>query len=72
MCSSDLIGSTERAFSLAIQNATDKVTIAMPKFQITNLQDGDRNGVVTDEITFQANRSAAAGNDEMTIAFSVP
>ena len=68
----DWIGSTERAFSLAIQNATDKVTIAMPKFQITNLQDGDRNGVVTDEITFQANRSAAAGNDEMTIAFSVP
>lgn len=68
----DWIASTERAFSIAIQNATDKVTVAMPKFQIQNLQDGERNGVVTDEITFQANKSAAAGNDEMTIAFAAP
>lgn len=68
----DWIASTERAFSLAIQNATDKITVAMPKWQITNLQDGDRNGVVTHEINFQANKSAAAGNDEMTIAFAAP
>lgn len=68
----DWIASTERAFSLAIVNATDKMTVAMPKWQITNLQEGERNGVVTDEITFQANRSAAGGNDEMTIAFAAP
>jgi hypothetical protein len=68
----DWIASTERAFSIAIQNATDKVTVAMPKFQIQNLQDGDRNGLLTHEISFQANRNAAAGNDELTIAFAAP
>ena len=68
----DWIASTERAFSLAIANATDKLTIAMPKFQIQNLQDGDRNGLLIDEITFQANRSADAGNDELTFAFAAP
>jgi hypothetical protein len=66
------IASTEEAFSFAIVNATDKVTFSMPKFQITNLQEGERNGVVTDEITFQANRSVAAGNDELSIVFAAP
>jgi hypothetical protein len=33
---------------------------------------GDRNGVVTDEITFQCNKSAAAGNDELSFTFSAP
>lgn len=62
--------STEEAFSFSIKNATDKVTFAMPKFQVTNLQAGDRDGMLIDTISYQANRSLAAGNDELTIAFA--
>ena len=64
--------STEEAFSFALENASDKVTFAMPKFQATNIQAGDRDGMLIDTITYQANRSAAAGNDELTIAFAAP
>lgn len=66
------LSSTEEAFSFALQDANDKITFAMPKFQITNIQPGDRDGVLIDTITYQANRSAAAGNDELTIAFAAP
>lgn len=63
---------TEEAFAFSLVNATDKFAIAAPKLQRTNVALGDRNGVVTDEITFQCNKSAAAGNDELTFTFSVP
>lgn len=63
---------TEEAIAFSIQNATDKFAIAAPKAQRTNVQLGDRNGLVTDEITFQCNKSAAAGNDELSFTFSAP
>lgn len=66
------LSGVEQAFSLAMSSATDKVTIAMPKWQVINLQPGDRDGMVIDTMTFQANRNAAAGNDELSIAFAVP
>jgi len=69
---SNWLNSTEQAFSFALANTTDEVTFAMPKFQVTNMQPGERDGVLIDSVTFQANRSAAAGNDELTIAFGAP
>ena len=44
----------------------------MPKFQVTNIQANERDGMLIDTITYQANRSVAAGNDELTIAFAAP
>jgi len=68
----DWLISDEKAFSFALENATDKITFAMPKWQATNMQHGDREGVLIDTITYQANRSAAAGDDELTITFAAP
>lgn len=61
---------TEEALTVELDNGTDRITFAAPKCQRTNVVEGDRNGNQTDEIEFQCNRSAAAGNDELTIAFA--
>lgn len=68
----DWVASTERALAFDLENATDKFAVNAPKLQITNVQEAERNGIVTDTISFQCNRSAAAGNDELTIVFSAP
>lgn len=46
------------------------VAFAAPKAQIRNIQEGDRNSLFTCEIEMQLNRSAALGEDELTITFS--
>ena len=46
------------------------VAIAAPKLQFTNTQEGDRNGAIIDDVEFQLNRSAAAGDDELTVTFA--
>ncbi len=45
------------------------ITIDGPAFQITDIQPGERNGVEIDEISYQLNRSADAGDDEVVITF---
>jgi len=64
------IALTEHAFSLAVGDGTDTVTLAAPKLQRTNVQEGDRDTLQIDTVDFQCNASAAAGNDEFTIDFS--
>jgi len=65
------LANTEEALSVVLDDGTDVVTITAPKAEITNIDgDGDRNSLRTDPITFQANLSTA-GDDELTIAFSV-
>lgn len=49
--------------------AGKKCSFAAPALSFTNVQQGDRNGSVTNEIAFQLNRSASAGDDEFTITF---
>jgi len=66
----DWIALTEQALSLTLTDGTDTVTIAAPKLQFTNVQEGERDNLQTDDIEFQCNRSAAAGDDELTIDFS--
>lgn len=50
--------------------AGGSVTISAPKFQITDVAPADRNGIDVDTVSFQCNKSANAGNDELSIAFA--
>lgn len=61
---------TERAMALTLGSGTNRVDLAAPKLQFTNLQDGERNNIQIDTVTFQLNRSAAAGDDEFSIDFN--
>lgn len=64
------IAGTEAALSCVLADANDTITLAAPKIQRTNIQEGDRNGIQVDNQEFQCNRSAAAGDDEFTITFA--
>ena len=64
------IAGTEEALSISVADAQDTIVIAAPKVQRVNVQEGERNGLQIDQIEFQCNKSAAAGNDELTITFN--
>lgn len=67
----ELLSGTEAAFSCSFGATTGNIiTIAAPKLQWVGHNAGDRDGVLTEEMAFQCNKSAAAGNDEFTITFS--
>ncbi len=64
---------TEQALAIVIPAGSgngNQVTIAAPKLQWTDVQAADRSGVLADTLTFQANRSTSAGDDELSITFS--
>lgn len=65
----DQLASTEAALSCIVGSANNRITMAAPKLQFTNVGEGDRDGLMTTEIDFDLNRSASAGDDEFTIAF---
>lgn len=69
--SSHLAG-TEAALSLVIGSvANNIITITAPKMQLAEApQDEDANGVLRDNLLFQLNRSAAAGDDQLSIALT--
>jgi len=64
------LSGSEEALNVVLTDGTDTITVNAPKTQRTNIQEGDRNGIQTDQIEFQCNKSAAAGDDELTIDFS--
>lgn len=66
------LASTEGALSAAIGAGANgnSCTLAAPKLQITSPQETDRDGIQADELAFQCNRSAAAGDDEFTMTFA--
>ena len=65
------LASTEQALALSLgATAGNVVAFAAPKLQFLNVQEGDRNGIHVDDITFQCNRSADAGDDEFTVTFT--
>lgn len=65
----DFLASTEAALSCIVGSANNRITIAAPKLQFATVQPGNRDDLLTAEIDFDLNRSAAAGDDELTIAF---
>ena len=60
----------ESAFELCLENDTDQITFAGPRFQRTNIQDADREGIDVDQTTGQFN--IVNGDDEFTITFGAP
>jgi len=62
------LAGTEEALVMVFADTVDKVTINVPKCQRYNIQEGDRNGLQTDQIEWQAN--GTAGDEEMTITFA--
>lgn len=62
-----LTGRTEEAMAWSLGSVGNRVAFAAPKCQIREIGDGERNGLRLDEILFQLNRSAAAGDDSWQI-----
>jgi hypothetical protein len=66
----DWEGATTRAFSLAFQDAADKITIAAPAVQRMTVANGDREGLRLDTQTLQCCRSGTSA--EFSIVFAAP
>ena len=70
---SDWLDLTQRAMALPVGSGSangNQIDLAAPAWQITNIQEADRNGILAQDISFQLNRSADAGDDELTITWS--
>lgn len=59
---------TEAALSFTVSG----ITFSIPKLQFIQIKDGDREGILIDEIEFQANKTVSTGDDEITITFGSP
>lgn len=68
----DLVTSAENAFSCAVGTGTNGiVTIAAPKLQLRSAPKlSDQDGILTYDLEYGLNRSASAGDDELSITFS--
>jgi hypothetical protein len=69
---SQFINMTEAALSFTIDGPGNSTfAISAPKAQIVNgPQEGERNGIVTDEIEWQLNRNGATVDQEFSIVFT--
>ncbi len=67
-----LVSRTEAAFSMAVGSGSNNVvTIAAPKAQLrTYPRKNIRNGILYYTLSFGLNKSAAAGNDSLTVVLS--
>jgi len=61
---------TDAALSIAVAGGGTTCTITAPVCRRTNIQDGERNGIQTDEIDFMCHKSATVGNDELIFTFT--
>lgn len=68
----DYLAGTEAAFNCVIGGTTNNIiTITAPKLQLAAPpESSDRNGILVDQLTFQANRSASAGDDSLVLVYS--
>ncbi len=67
----DFNANTQRALAFSLGTTGNALAFAAPKLQITKGPgDADRNGVKTQDVEFQLNKSASAGDDELTITTS--
>lgn len=63
--------STAYAISIVLDGpSTSTLAISAPKAQIINLQEGDRNRIVTDEIEFLCTKNGATQNEELYYTFT--
>ena len=61
---------TSAVLSLVLTDGVTTCTIGAPVCRRTNIQGGDRNGLMVDQIDFACHKSATAGNDELTFTFA--
>ncbi|MHC4617211.1 MAG: hypothetical protein ACYTEQ_05600 [Planctomycetota bacterium] len=59
------VAGTEVAVSLVVNDGTDQVTFAIPKYQYRALAPGDRGGIATYDLTGQCNHDS--GDDAVTL-----
>lgn len=67
------IWTTSTAYAIAITldgPSTSTLAISAPKAQIINIQEGDRNRIVTDEIEFLCTKNGATQNEELYYTFT--
>lgn len=66
------LAGTEYALNLVIGgSANNIITITAPKMQLSAPPvKGSRNGILVDNLTFQLNRSASAGDDALVVAYT--
>ena len=60
--------SSAQAFSMQIGATGNSITIAAPKAQLENKQQGDRNGIASDDLTWLCTAGSSA-DTEFTITF---
>lgn len=69
----DLINETEAELSVLLTGGTgnDTLEFEMTKAQVMTIAESDRNGIVVDNITWQANKNGSTNDDELAIIFAV-
>lgn len=63
------LAETTGALTVSAGAATNSIALSMPAWQAVNVQEADRNGLVVDQINWQANRSAATADTDFSITF---
>ena len=63
-------GATEYALDLTLPGADGTVSFTAPKAQIQNMQEGDRNGIVSDDIEWSCNKNGSTHDQELSITFT--
>lgn len=67
----DFFNMEEGALTWDLDGPTNsKITIAAPKAEILNIQEGDRGKIVIDDMTWQCNRNDSAIDQEASITFT--
>lgn len=65
------LSATESALSIELDGPSDStITLAGPKAQILNVQEGDREGVQIDDIELQLNKDGANVDQEFSLTFA--
>ena len=66
-----MLAMTEAALTYDIDGPTNSaITIAAPKAQLVKITEGDRNGIVVDQLEWQLNKNASAVDGESSITFT--
>lgn len=66
----DWLDGTESALALTVGDADNQMIWAASKCQRTNVQDGDRGNIITDQLTYRLNTNDASGDSEFTLTWS--
>lgn len=67
----DLLSNAEAEFTITLDGAnTSTIEISAPKAQYTNVQEADRNAMVTDALTFQCNKNGTTADQSLQIIFT--